>query len=61
MKTTGCLLVSWDFSHGKDKVILLVGEKNKGESVDIINAFQGNDAIELYEKLITKKEVKNNG
>lgn len=54
MKTIGSLLVSWDFSHGKDKAILLVGEKNKGESVDIVNALQGNDAIDLYKKLTTK-------
>lgn len=58
MKTTGCLLVSWDFSHDKNNAVLLVGEKTPKKDVDIINAFQGKDAIELYKKL-TKKEKRN--
>ena len=52
-KTNGTVIVSWDFSHGKDADILLVGKQNKGV-VDIINAFQGQDAREIYEKLLPK-------
>ena len=48
------LLVGVDFSK-KDKGVLIVGRKRPNESVDIINAFQGEEAKELYEKLITKK------
>lgn len=47
----GCLLVSFDF--GIDEPIVLVGNKSKsvpGE-VDIVNAFQGQDAIDIYNKL----------
>ena len=48
------LLVGVDFSK-KDNGVLIVGRKRPNESVDIINAFQGEEAKELYEKLITKK------
>lgn len=50
------LLVGVDFSE-KDKGVLIVGRKRMNESVEIINAFQGEEARELYEKLITKKEA----
>lgn len=55
MKNTGVVIVSWDFSHGKDYDILLVGQKAPGKGVDVINAFQGEEAFEIYEKLTTKK------
>ena len=51
-----CILVSIDFTHGGDADVLIVGRKLFGESVDIINAFQGEEARELYKKLVTKKE-----
>ncbi len=51
-------LVSFDYTHGSIPV-LIVGRKEKG-GIDIINAFQGKEAKELYKKLITnnKKEKK---
>ena len=52
-KTTDTILVSFDYTHGVDKSVLIVGRKAKGEAVDIINAFQGNEAEELYQKLVT--------
>lgn len=56
-----CILVSVDFTNGKDKSILLVGRKRPDQSAEIINAFQGKEAEELYHKLVTpvKKEDKN--
>ena len=47
----GCLLVSFDF--GPDEPIVLVGNKSKTEpdGVEIINAFQGQEAIDIYNKL----------
>ena len=53
--THGALIVSWDFSHGPDEHILLVGRKSPLVDVEIINAFQGKEAHDIYEKL-TKKE-----
>lgn len=35
--------------------VLIVGRKRPNESVDIINAFQGEKATELYKKLTEKK------
>ena len=49
------LLVSISFSE-KDKGVLVVGRKRKNQSVEIVNAFQGEEALGLYKKLITKKE-----
>lgn len=55
-KKSGAVVVSWDFNN-KDSGILLVGSQNNGE-MKIVNAFSGEEAKEIYEKLITKKEVK---
>lgn len=56
--THGAFIVSWDFSHGPDKHILLIGRKTPKHDVEVINAFQGKDAHDIYDKLITvKKEV----
>lgn len=54
MKTTGSVIVSWDFSNGEDQSILIVGEQQNGV-VNIVNAFQGEDAEEIHKKLTTKK------
>ena len=52
------LLVSISFSD-KDTGVLIVGRKRKNQSIDIINAFKGEEALELYKKLITQKEQNN--
>lgn len=46
-------LISFDYTHG-DMPVLIVGRKGKSE-IDIINAFKGKEAKELYQKLTTKK------
>lgn len=58
LKVNECLLVSVDFTQGEDTGILIVGRRKNGK-VDIVNAFQGQEAIDFYKKLITmnKKEV----
>lgn len=43
MKSTDSVIVSWDFSHGKDVGVLIVGKQEKGK-VEIINAYQGEEA-----------------
>lgn len=48
------LLVSFDFTHGDDHQILLVGKKT-GKTVTIVNAFEGAKAYDLY-KTLTKTE-----
>ena len=56
MKTTDSILVGFDDTDGKDKCVLIVGRKTQGKSVDIINAFQGKEARELWKKLTEKRE-----
>ena len=53
--TTDTLLVGFDYTHGKDNTVLIVGRKTKGVAVEIINAFQGEEAEAIYKMLITKK------
>lgn len=52
MIKTGSVIVSWDFSKGKDVGVLLVGEKKPGKDAEIINAFQGQEAVDIYKKLM---------
>ena len=53
------LLVSISFSD-KDTGVVVVGRKRKNQSIDIVNAFQGEEALDLYKKLVTKKEKNSN-
>lgn len=61
MRVTDSILVSVDFDmqDGPDTAVLVVGKKKKGEAIDILNAFQGEEAMELWNKLTEseKKEV----
>ena len=50
------ILVSVDFSNKNNTGVLIVGRKRMNQSVEIINAFQGKEAKELYEKLVTPKK-----
>lgn len=58
METTKSVIVGYDHSNGKGKSVLIVGEKKKGQAVDIVNAFAGEEANELWTKLTTKKDAK---
>ncbi len=55
MKNSDTLLVGFDNKHG-DIAVLIVGRKEPGEKVQIINQFQGKEAKELYQKLSTKEK-----
>ena len=50
------ILIGVDFSNNDDTGCLVVGKKRMNQSVEIINAFQGKEARELYEKLVTPKK-----
>ena len=43
-------------SYDPDSKLLVVGKKHYRQSIDIVNAIQGDEATELYQRLITKKE-----
>ena len=53
-ETNGAVIVSWDFSK-EDTGVLIIGRQTKGV-VKVINAFQGKEARDIYEKLITVKK-----
>lgn len=48
------ILIGYD-QRDADNAVLIVGRKAPKQSVEVINAFQGEEAKELYERLITKK------
>lgn len=54
MNGVGSVIVSWDFSHGLDKDILLVGKQENGV-VTVINAYQGQEARDIHKKLTVKR------
>lgn len=56
---TDSIIVSYDNTNGRDVSILLVGKKRLNKPVEVINAFQGKEAEELWEKLTTVKEKEN--
>lgn len=50
------ILVSYVKSSNDAVPVLFVGRKRPNQSVEIINAFQGEEATDLYIKLTTKKQ-----
>lgn len=52
---TDTILVSIVLSRNNENAVLVVGRKKPREAVDVINAFDGEEALELYKKLITPK------
>lgn len=51
------ILVSYSHNEKTDNSILCVGKKRPNETVEVINAFQGEEADRLWKELTTKKEV----
>lgn len=60
MQTRDTILVGFDHNHESGNKVLVIGRKRLNQSVEIINAFQGEEAEELYSRLVTKK-VSSNG
>ena len=57
-ENVGSVIVSWDFGHGGANDILLIGKKPAGQPVQVINAFSGEEARELRDKLIKRGDKK---
>jgi hypothetical protein len=49
------ILVSVTYDANDKVNLMVVGKKRRNETVEIINAFQGEDAARLYNELITKR------
>ena len=53
---TDTLLVSINLAPDGSSAVLLVGRKGPKQIPEIVNAFQANEAVELYNRLIGRKE-----
>lgn len=53
---TGSLIIGYDFSENEDDSVLVVAKKAPKEAVEIVNAFQGAKAVEIYTMLTTVKK-----
>ena len=61
-RTHDTLLIGVDFSKGVDAGFMLIGRHIPGGGTEILNSFTGDEAHELYKKLVTMKtEEKENG
>ena len=56
MRINESVIVSVDI-HSSDRAIMIIGSQ-KNNKMDIVNAIQGEEAIELWERLTKKKESK---
>lgn len=53
------LLIGIDASNGVDRAILTVGRRKRPNgSLEIVNVFRGEEALDLYKKIVTKAEGK---
>lgn len=57
MNKSDTLLVGFDHANG-DIAVLIIGRKGAGESVGIINQLQGDEAVKLYNRLLSKNDNK---
>ena len=57
------ILISFARETPNSDPVLIVGRKRMNKSVEIINAFEAKEALDIYEKLTTvnKKEGTENG
>lgn len=51
---SGTVIVSWDFSNGKNSGILLVGKQRPDAAPEIINALEGEEAHKLMKRLTVR-------
>ena len=49
------MLVSWDFTKGRDNDLILVGQREP-DGLKIVNAFTRQEARDIYKRLVTKKD-----
>ena len=59
LPTSDGLVIGWDCEYtstGETNCVLIVGRKRLNETTDIINAFEKQEAIDLYKKLTGYEE-----
>lgn len=64
-KSTDICIVAFDCSNGKDETVLIIGKKRSGMGADIarnadvleiINEYKGEEAIDLWNWLTTRRK-----
>lgn len=55
-KISEAVIVSIDYNESDGTGVLIVGRKKGEGPIEIINAFQGQEALDIYKKLVTVKE-----
>lgn len=55
-KISEAVIVSIDYNESDGTGVLIVGRKKGKGPIEIINAFQGQEALDIYKKLVTVKE-----
>lgn len=56
MKTEDTILVGFNAVHGDDAAFIAVGRKNPGMGIMILNTICGEEAVDIYKKLIGEKD-----
>ena len=56
MKTEDTILIGFNAARGDDGAFIVVGRKNPKTGVSIINTICGEEAVDIYKRLVTKKE-----
>ena len=54
MDITSSVIVGYDYKEGSDTAVLVVGQKNPKMDIQIVNAFKGEEAKELWNMLTAK-------
>ena len=59
LDTSNSLLVGFDFDRGVEAGFLVVAQKLPNEHINIINTISGDEAWDIFYKLIGRKENNN--
>lgn len=57
MDICSSVIVAFDYKENADNAVLIVGQKGPKKDIQIINAFQGEEAKELWNKLTAAKKT----
>ena len=50
------IIVSYSYNDKTNNALMCVGKKRPNETIEVINAFQGEEATRIWKELTTKKE-----
>lgn len=58
MRTEDTILVGFNAAYGEDAAFIAVGRKNPGMGITILNTICGEEAVDIYKKLIGEEKNK---